>query len=121
VQARGVNVKIIIHNHGAVLASDFREISTERLERLLRFNVPIERIEVDVKHETNPRFGKKSHHVILTTHGSGPLVRAEGEGFNDLAAFDIAAEAIELQLRKKHERNKDVDRTTLRKMKSSKS
>jgi ribosome-associated translation inhibitor RaiA len=44
------------------------------------------------------------------------LIRAEGEGFNDLAAFDEAAEAMELQLRKKHERSKDVDRTTLRKL-----
>lgn len=109
-------MKIIIHNHGAALAADFSEISTERLERLSRFSIPIERVDVDVKHEANPRFGKKSHRVVLTTHGSGPLIRAEGEGFNDLAAFDEAAEALELQLRKKHERNKDVDRTTLRKL-----
>ena len=109
-------MKIIIHNHGAVLASDFTEISTERLERLSRFSVPIERIDVDVRHESNPHFGKNSHRVILTTHGSGPLIRAEGEGFNDLAAFDEAAEAMELQLRKKHERSKDVDRATLRKL-----
>ena len=68
-----------------------------------------------MRHEANPHFGKRSHRVILTSHGAGPLLRAEGSGFNDVAAFDEAAEAIELQLRKRHERSKDIDRTTLRK------
>lgn len=111
-------MKIIVHNHGATLAADFAEISTERLERLSRFNIPIDRIDLDIRHETNPHFGKNSHRVVITTHGSGPLVRAVGEGFNDLAAFDEAAEAIELQLRKHHERAKDFDRTTLRKFRA---
>ena len=109
-------MKIVIHHHGAALAEDFEEISTERLERLSRFSVPIERIYVDVRHEVNPRFGKHSHRVTVTSHGSGPLLRGEGTGFNDLAAFDEAVTAIELQLRKRHERNKDIDRTTLRKL-----
>ncbi|MBU3692517.1 MAG: ribosomal subunit interface protein [Candidatus Nanopelagicaceae bacterium] len=111
-------MKIILHNHGATLAADFSDISTERLERLSRFNVPIDRIELDIRHQSNPHFGKKSHRVAITTHGSGPLLRAIGEGFNDLAAFDEAAEAIELQLRKHHERAKNFDRTTLRKFKA---
>lgn len=113
-------MKIIIHNHGQALAIDFQKIAVERLERLSRFHIPIERIDVDIKHEVNPRFGKNSHRVIITSHGSGPLVRAEGEGFNDLAAFDEAAEAVELQLRKRHERSKDIDRTSLRKLRGVK-
>jgi ribosome-associated translation inhibitor RaiA len=73
---------------------------------------------VDVRHEVNPRFGKSSHRVIVTSHGAGPLLRGEGSGFNDLIAFDEAAEAIELQLRKRHERLKDIDRTTVRKLRA---
>ena len=108
-------MKIITHNHGVALASDFEEIAVERLERLERFGIPIERMYIDVRHQANPHFGKRSHQVILTSHGAGPLLRAEGSGFNDVAAFDEAAEAIELQLRKRHERSKDINRTTLRK------
>ena len=111
-------MKIVIHNHGAALAADFEEIAFERLERLERFHIPIDRIYIDVRHETNPHFGKNSHRVVLTSHGVGPLLRGEGAGFNDLAAFDEAAEAIELQLRKRHERTKDIDRTTLRKLRT---
>jgi len=111
-------MKIVIHNHGAALAADFEEIAFERLERLERFHIPIDRIYIDVRHETNPHFGKNSHRVVLTSHGVGPLLRGESSGFNDLAAFDEAAEAIELQLRKRHERTKDIDRTTLRKLRT---
>ena len=111
-------MKIVIHNHGAALAADFEEIAFERLERLERFHIPIDRIYIDVRHETNPHFGKNSHRVVLTSHGVGPLLRGEGSGFNDLAAFDDAADAIELQLRKRHERTKDIDRTTLRKLRT---
>jgi ribosomal subunit interface protein len=109
-------MKIVVHNHGAALAADFEEIAFERLERLERFHIPIDRIYIDVRHQTNPHFGKKSHNVVLTSHGAGPLLRGEGSGFNDLAAFDEAAEAIELQLRKRHEKSKDIDRTSLRKL-----
>jgi len=54
----------------------------------------------------------------LTSHGSGPLIRAEAAEFNDLAAFDTAIKAFALQIRKFHERTKDHNRETLRKMKS---
>lgn len=111
-------MKVVIHNHGTALASDFEEIAISRLERLERFSIPIERIYIDVRHEVNPRFGKHSHRVAVTSHGAGPLLRGEGTGFNDLAAFDEATEAIELQLRKRHERSKDIDRTTVRKLRA---
>jgi ribosome-associated translation inhibitor RaiA len=44
-------------------------------------------------------------------------MRAEGVGFNDLAAFDKAVTALELQLRKIHEKSKDISHESLRKPK----
>ena len=82
-----------------------------------RFSVAIDRVEVEVIHEANPRQGKHSHKVVITSHGSGPLLRAEATGFNDLAAFDDAVKSIELQIRKIHEKDKSHDRHTLRTMK----
>ena len=107
-------MKILFHSRNGALAEDFRVISKEKLETLVRFSIPIDEIKVEIKHETNPRFGKSSHEVSLSTHGSGPFMRAEGKGKNDLAAFDMAVEALELQLRKAHERAKDVGHDTLR-------
>lgn len=112
-------MRITIHAHDISLAEDFVEIAKERLHRLERFNIILDRLVVDVKHEANPHFGKSSSHLVrITSHGAGPLVRAEGRGFNDLAAFDVAAEAVELQLRKRHEKARDISHDTLRKRKA---
>jgi ribosomal subunit interface protein len=112
-------MKIMIHARNADLAEDFRIIAEEKLSSMERFSVIIDRVEVEVLHEPNPHQGKHSHRVVLTSHGSGPLLRAEAAEFNDLAAFDTAVKAFSLQIRKIHERTKDQDRETLRKMKTN--
>lgn len=111
-------MKILIHTRNADLAEDFRIIAEEKLNSMERFSVVIDRVEVEVLHEANPRQGKNSHRVILTSYGSGPLLRAEAAEFNDVAAFDTAIKAFALQIRKIHERTKDYDRDTLRKRKN---
>jgi len=108
-------MEIIIHPRNAALAEDFKEIALEKLESIKRFKVKIDRIELEVIHESNPKFGKKSHKVVLTSRGSGPLLRSESYGFNDLAAFDNAVENLELQIRKVHERSKEILRGSIRK------
>ena len=70
-------MEIIIHARHADLATDFREIVENKLHSMERFSVTIDRVEVEILHENNPRQGKHSHRVILTTHGAGPLIRAE--------------------------------------------
>jgi len=109
-------VKINIQTRHADLAGDFQVITEEKLQSMERFSVPIERIDVEVTHEPNPRQGKHSHRVVIASHGSGPSLRAEATEFNDVAAFDVAIKSIELQIRKIHEKQKDIDRTTIRTM-----
>jgi ribosomal subunit interface protein len=112
-------MKILIHTRHADLAEDFRSIAEEKLNSMERFSVLIERVEVEILHEANPRQGKKSHRVILTSHGAGPFIKSEAAEFNDLAAFDSAIKAFALQIRKIHERTKDYDRETVRKKKEA--
>ena len=107
-------MKIQIHTRNSELAEDFREIVEEKLNSMERFGVVIDRVEVEVLHETNPRQGKHSHRVVLTSHGTGPLLRAEGAEFNNLAAFDAAIKVFALQIRRIHEKSKDYNRETLR-------
>lgn len=111
-------MKIQFHTRHADLAEDFKTIAEEKLNSMERFSVVIDRVEVEVLHENNPHQGKHKHKVVLTSHGSGPLIRAEAAEFNDVAAFDTAIKAFALQIRKIHERNKDYDRSTVRKMKN---
>ena len=109
-----VIMQLIIHARHADLAEDFSQIVEEKIHSLERFSVLIERIEVEILHEANPRQGKHAHHIIITTHGAGPLMRAEAQSFNDVAAFDEAVKSIELQIRKIHEKSKSKDRDSLR-------
>jgi ribosomal subunit interface protein len=109
-------MKISIHSRHAELAADFEPIAVEKLQSMERFNVTIDRIDVEVTHEQNPRQGKHSHKVVITSHGAGPSLRAEATEFNDLAAFDVAIKNIELQIRKLHEKSKDHGRDTIRTM-----
>ena len=110
-------MKVHIHTRNADLAEDFKAIVEEKLNSMERFSVVIDRVEVEVLHEANPQQGKRKHKVVLTSHGSGPLLRAEVAEFNDLAAFDTAIKIFSVQIRKRHERTKDYDRSTVRKMK----
>jgi len=107
-------MEIIFHLRSAQVADDFKGIVTEKLKALARFNVKLERVEVEVIEEKNPSQGKHDHKVILTSHGAGPLIRAEAAEFNGVAAFDKAIEIFELQIRKFHERAKEHGRDTLR-------
>ena len=109
-----MSMKIQIHARNAELAEDFREIVEEKLNSMERFGVVIDRVEVEILHEANPRLGKHSHRVIVTSHGSGPLLRAEASEFNDLAAFDGVMKIFDIQIRKIHEKSKDRNRETLR-------
>ena len=109
-------MKINIHTRHAALASDFKEIAEEKLQSMERFYVQIERIDVEVTHEPYPHQGMLSHRVVIASHGSGPSLRADATGFNDVAAFDIAIKSIELQIRKIHEKSKDHKRETIRTM-----
>lgn len=109
-----LDMEIIFHTRTAVLAEDFKDIATEKLKSLERFSIPVDGVKVEIKHEQNPHFGKSSHLVTLTSHGSGPFFRAEGQAFNDLAAFDIAVKSLQLQIRKTHERSKDVGHDSLK-------
>ena len=111
-------MKIQFHTRHADLAEDFTSIAEEKLNSMERCSVVIDRVELEVLHENNPHQGKHKHKVVLTSHGSGPLIRAEAAEFNDLAAFDAAIKAFALQIRKIHERSKDYDRSTVRKMKT---
>ena len=108
-------MKIVIHTRQGQLAEDFKGIAEEKLISMNRFSVTIERVEVEIIQEANPRQGKFSHRVILTSHGAGPLLRAQAAAFNDVAAFDLAVKNFELQVRKMHEKSKEISHESLRK------
>ena len=51
-------MQILFHTRQANLAEDFKSIATEKLQSLGRFNVMLDRVEVEIIHEQNPKQGK---------------------------------------------------------------
>lgn len=107
---------IQIHSKTSHLSDPFKERVQDRLSRMERFGINIDRVDVEVTLEQNPRHGDGAHKVQLTSHGSGPLIRAEAANSDNISAFDLAAEKFELQLRKAHERSKDVKHKSLKEL-----
>lgn len=109
-------MEIQIHSKTSHLSDPFKERVQERMARMERFGVRIDRVDVEVNLEQNPRHGDGAHKVQLTSHGTGPMIRAEAANSDNISAFDLAAEKFELQLRKAHERSKDVKHKSLKEM-----
>lgn len=109
-------MEIQIHSKTSHLSEPFKERVYDRLARMERFGVRVDRVDVEVNREQNPRHGHGAHKVQLTSHGSGPLIRAEAANNDNISAFDMAAEKFELQLRKAHERNKDVKHKSIKEL-----
>ena len=55
----------------AKISEEFKGVVSQKLIRMERFGVLLERVQVEISHESNPRHGKGSHKVQLTTHGAG--------------------------------------------------
>jgi ribosomal subunit interface protein len=109
-------MNIEIHGKSAQLTEAFKSRVENRMARMERFGVLIEMVDVEVNVEQNPRHGDSAHKIQLTSRGVGPRIRSEAAGSDNFSAFDIAAEKFELQLRKAHERNKAVNRVSLKEL-----
>lgn len=109
-------MEIQIHSKTSHLSDPFKERVQERMARMERFGIRIDRVDVEVNLEQNPSHGDGAHKVQLTSHGTGPMIRAEAANSDNISAFDMAAEKFELQLRKAHERSKDVKHKSIKEM-----
>ena len=107
---------IQFHTKSAQLNDAFKKRVQERMARMERFGINIDRVDIEVAVEQNPRHGNAAHKIQLSSKGAGPQVRSEAAGSDNISAFDVAAEKFELQLRKSHERNKDVKHVSLKEM-----
>ena len=86
-------MKIVIHARHADLAADFRKIAEEKLRSMDRFSVTIERVEVEILHEQNPRQGKRlsQSHEWLPTNPFGRSGKSTGNSAYDNAIYGTTA------------------------------
>lgn len=90
---------LVLKGRGTDITEHDRVVAERRLGRVVRFDQRVERLEVEVILEHNPRVGAGgSHRVEITCLTRRRQVRAHGAGPDVDAALEQAARRLERQL-----------------------
>ncbi len=96
--------EVVVHGRHTDLTDRFREHAAEAATKLDRFGIPLQRVDVEITHEHNPRNSDRAFKVEFTCRGNGHIVRAEAAADHDLTALDRAVDRIEQRLRREADR-----------------
>jgi len=100
----GSATEVVVHGRHTDLTDRFREHAAEAAGKLDRFGIPLQRVDVEITHEHNPRNADRAFKVEFTCRGNGHIVRAEAAADRDLTALDRAVDRIEQRLRREADR-----------------
>lgn len=104
-------MEIVVRGRHMEVSDRFREHVAGRFDRLEDHGFAIQRIDVEVTKERNPRLADHAMKVELTCRGRGPVVRAEYAAADKFVAFDAAADRLEERLRRSAERRRARSRS----------
>jgi ribosomal subunit interface protein len=99
-------VDVVIKARHAEVNEKFRTIVHEKLAKMTRLEAGLERVDVEVCGERNPRQAERRMRVELTCRPRGHVVRAEAAATDELAAFDLAIAKLEMRLRRAADRRR---------------
>jgi ribosomal subunit interface protein len=99
-------MKIVMTGRRTTVEQTLRDYLDDRLTRLEKHDPRVERVEVEVCEEANPRLAGQKVRVELTWHGRGPIVRSEAAAADAHAAVDLALGRLDSRLRKVADRRR---------------
>jgi ribosomal subunit interface protein len=99
-------VNLILSGRGVELDESLRQYAAEKLTRVERFFDRIIKMEVELRHERNPRV-KDPNRVEVVVKTPRQTLRVHGEGLDHYAAIDVAADRLEAQVKRMKERLTD--------------
>jgi len=99
-------MQIVMTGRRTTVHESLRTYIDDRLGRLDKHDPRVERVEVEICEEANPRLADQRVRVELTWHGKGPVVRSEAAAAEAHAAVDLALGKLDRRLRKKADRRR---------------
>jgi ribosomal subunit interface protein len=99
-------VDIVITGRHTDVSERFRRLVEEKLSKLAQLAPKVQRADVELSHERNPRQSPTSEKVEITLRGKGPVIRAEASSEDPAAALDIALGKLGERLRRTRDRRK---------------
>lgn len=98
---------ITVVGRNAEISSRLRDYIEDKATKVEQFDPRVQRVEVEVTHERNPRQADTAERVEITVISKGPVIRAEASSSDRFAAFDIAMGKLTERLRRARDRKKD--------------
>ena len=98
---------ITVVGRNAEISSRLRNYIEEKATKVEQFDPRVQRVEVEVTHERNPRQADTAERVEVTVISKGPVIRAEASSSDRFAAFDIAMGKLTERLRRARDRKKN--------------
>jgi ribosomal subunit interface protein len=99
-------VDIVVKGRNVEVPDHYREHVAEKLDKAVRFDRKIIRIEVELLHERNPRQQDHRQRVEITCRSRGPVVRAESGARDFYTALDEAIGKLNARLRRAADRRR---------------
>jgi ribosomal subunit interface protein len=100
-------VDIVVKGRHMDVSERFRGIAQEKLAKVEKLDPGMQRVDVELSKEPNPRLADRAYRVELTCRSRGPVIRAEAAATDKLAALDVAWGRLEARLRKAADRRVD--------------
>ena len=85
----------------------YRQHVTEKLEKVVKLDPKMIRMDVELLHERNPRQADNCQRVEITCISRGPVVRAEASARDFYSALDLALGKLMERLRRAADRRRD--------------
>ena len=98
---------ITVVGRNAEISSRLRDYVEEKATKVTQYDPRVQRVEVEVTHERNPRQADTAERVEITVVSKGPIIRAEASSSDRFAAFDIAMGKLTERLRRARDRMKN--------------
>lgn len=100
-------MEIVVVGRHTEVADRFRRHVEDKLSKVELLAPTVQRIEVAVTHEKNPRLATVCERVELTVRDKGPVVRAEAAADDRFGALDLAIGKLQERLRRRRDKRKD--------------
>jgi ribosomal subunit interface protein len=99
-------VDIVVKGRNVEVPDHYRVHVADKLSKVERYDQKIQRIDVELFHERNPRQAERCQHVEISCVSRGPIVRAEAISGDFYSALDLATSKLEQRLRRAADRRR---------------
>ncbi|MBI1757680.1 MAG: ribosome-associated translation inhibitor RaiA [Actinobacteria bacterium] len=97
---------IVVRGRNVVVPDHFRQLVSDKLSRVERYDQKVIRVDVELHHEPNPRQSQFCQRVEITCKSRGPVVRSEASAADFRSALDVAVDKLQNRLRRAHDRRR---------------